>query len=386
MNRDLSVLFQPFSLKTLHLANRIVMSPMGRNFAQGGIVGPAYRAYFHRRAAGGVALCIGEASAVGHPVASTDVMHAHFHGDEALAGWREVAAGVHEAGGAFMPQIWHAGLLRGMGPSEQIPNSLLPPIGPSGWAEPLVHRVGWINAIETAQRLSDPMSQADIDAVIEAFGICARRAREIGCDGVEIHGAHGYIIDQFFWERTNHRRDRYGGDLVARTRFAAEVIAECRRQAGAEFPIFFRWSQWKQQDYHVKLAPTPQELERFLAPLVDAGVDLFDCSTRRFWDPEFRGSSLNLAGWTKKLTGKPTMTVGSVGLARSNWIAEEGFSLSDSALASLDPLLEKLDRGEFDLVAVGRALVVNPDWPRVLREGRNDALRPYSNEALMRLE
>jgi 2,4-dienoyl-CoA reductase-like NADH-dependent reductase (Old Yellow Enzyme family) len=313
-------------------------------------------------------------------------MHANFHGEEALAGWREVAGAVHEVGGAFMAQIWHAGLLRGWGPSEQIPNSPLPPIGPSGWAEPLVHRIGWINAIEQPQRLNEPMTQADIDAVIEAFGIGARRARDIGCDGVEIHGAHGYIIDQFFWERTNQRTDRYGGDLVARTRFAAEVIAECRRQVGPEFPIFFRWSQWKQQDYHVKLAQTPQELERFLAPLAEAGVDLFDCSTRRFWEPEFAGSPLNLAGWTKKLTGKPTMTVGSVGLARSNWIEEEGFSLSDSALASLDPLVEKLERGEFDLVAVGRALVVNPDWPRVLREGRDDALRPYSNEALMRLE
>src|SRR5262249_50190324 len=161
MNRDLSALFSPFSVKTLRLANRVVMSPMGRNFAQGGVVGPAYRDYFRRRAAGGVALCIGEASAVEHPVASTDVMHAHFHGDEGLAGWREVARAVHEAGGAFMAQIWHAGLLRGLGPSEQIPNALLPPIGPSGWAEPLVHRVGWINAIETPQRLNEPMSQAD---------------------------------------------------------------------------------------------------------------------------------------------------------------------------------------------------------------------------------
>ena len=386
MSRDLSALFRPFRLKSLRLANRIVMSPMGRNFARGGVVGSDYRDYFRRRAAGGVALCIGEASAVEHPVAATDVMHAHFHGEAALTGWRDVASTVHDAGGAFMPQIWHAGVLRGLGPSEQIPNSLLAPIGPSGWAEPLVHRVGWVNAIETPQRVNRPMSQADIDAVVDAFARAARWARDIGCDGVEIHGAHGYIIDQFFWERTNRRDDRYGGDLVSRTRFAAELIAECRRQVGAEFPLFFRWSQWKQQDYHVKLARTPHELEKFLAPLVDAGVDLFDCSTRRFWEAEFDGSPLNLAGWTKKLTGKPTMTVGSVGLARSNWIDEEGFSLSDSALASLDPLLEKLDRDEFDLVAVGRALIANPDWPRVLREGRADSLHPYTNESLIRLE
>ena len=113
----------------------------------------------------------------------------------------------------------------------------------------------------------------------------------------------------------------------------------------------------------------PAELAKFLEPLVDAGVDLFDCSTRRFWEPEFAGSDLNLAGWTKKLTGAATMTVGSVGLNKSNWIDDESSSLSDAGLASLNPLMERLERGEFDLVAVGRMLIANPGWPNILRGG-----------------
>ena len=382
---DLEPMFKPFRCGTLELKNRVVMAPMGRNFAQGGVVGPAYREYYARRARAGVALCVSEAAAIGHPVASTDVMHANFFGDEALAAWRAVVDAVHDAGGSFMPQIWHAGMLRGPAGSDMVPNGELSPIGPSGWAEPLVQPMGWVNAIDHAQQLNDPMTESDIADVIAAFGKAAADAKVVGADGVQIHAAHGYLIDQFFWDRTNRRTDGYGGDLVARTRFAVEVVRECRRQAGDDFPIVLRWSQWKQQDYRVKLAHSPQELERFLAPLSGAGIDIFDCSTRRFWEPEFEGSDLNLAGWTKKLTGKPTITVGSIGLDKENWIEGDEMPLSDAGIASLAPLMERLDRDEFDLVAIGRALIVNPEWPLLLKQGRLDQLRPYSNQSLMEL-
>jgi 2,4-dienoyl-CoA reductase-like NADH-dependent reductase (Old Yellow Enzyme family) len=380
--RDAEGLFRPFRLNKLQLPNRLVMAPMGRNFSVRGVPGEGYLEYFRKRVEGGIGLCIGEASAVNHPVASSDDQHADFHGD-ALRMWRRIVETVHAAGGLFMPQIWHAGLLRGPG-AGAIPNADRAPMGPSGWALPLVHRIGWINPIEKPQQLSPPMLRSDIDAVIDAFGAAAADAQAIGADGVQIHAAHGYLIDSFFWERMNFRDDVYGGDLVSRTRFAAELVAECRRRVGRDFPILFRWSQWKQQDYHVKLAPTPQVLERFLRPLTDAGVDLFDCSTRRFWEPEFEhaGSSLNLAGWTKKLTGKPTMTVGSVGLAKANFVDEEAFSMSNSGLSSIDTLLERIAADEFDLVAIGRALITNPDWPRRVRSRDYASLQPYDNSAL----
>lgn len=385
--RDLSALFEPFTLNGVALKNRIVMSPMGRNFADDGVQPPGFVDYFVRRVKGGVGLCIGEASRVDHPVASSDVMHAAFHGDSALAAWRRVVEAVHAEGGRFMPQLWHAGLLRPpASDNPQIPNAHLPPAGPSGWAEPLVHTAGWIDPISEAAQIGEPMSENDIADVIASFARAAAAAKAMGCDGVNLHGAHGYIVDQFFWDRTNRREDRYGGDLVNRGRFAAELIRATRAAVGPDFPIVFRWSQWKQQDYYCKIAETPAELEIFLGPLADAGVDLFDCSTRRFWEPEFEGSSLNLAGWTKKLTGKPTMTVGSVGLERSNWLDGEDFSLSDSGLASLDPLIERLEAGEFDLVGVGRMLISNPEWPNQLREGRTAEIRPYSNAHLMTLD
>jgi 2,4-dienoyl-CoA reductase-like NADH-dependent reductase (Old Yellow Enzyme family) len=154
------------------------------------------------------------------------------------------------------------------------------------------------------------MSAADIDDVIGAFAKGAADSKAVGFDAVEIHGAHGYLLDQFFWEGTNQRDDAYGGSMANRGNFVAEIVAACRAEVGPDFPIILRWSQWKQQDYTARLATTESAMADFLEPLVDAGVDIFHCSQRRFWEPEFEGSDLNLAGWVKKLTGKPTITGG----------------------------------------------------------------------------
>jgi 2,4-dienoyl-CoA reductase-like NADH-dependent reductase (Old Yellow Enzyme family) len=230
------------------------------------------------------------------------------------------------------------------------------------------------------------MTRQDIEDVIRAFADAARDARRLGFDGVEIHGAHGYLIDQFFWEGTNRREDEYGGSLENRVRFAADIVAAVRDAVGPDFPVLLRWSQWKQQDYSARLVENPAELERFLAPLCHAGVDIFHCSTRRFWEPEFEGSTLNLAGWVKKITGKPTITVGSVGLA-ADFIPEPGEEaiFSESETAGLEDLIARMSADEFDLVAVGRAIIANPEWANMVGAGRGNELRAFEKEMLMSL-
>lgn len=166
--------------------------------------------------------------------------------------------------------------------------------------------------------------------------------------------------------------------MVKRTRFAVEVIEACRRAVGPDFPIMLRFSQWKMSMYTAKLAETPEQLAQFLAPLVDAGVDIFHCSTRRFWDPEFEGSDLNLAGWTKKLTGKPTITVGSIGL-------EEEFMSPLANNDNINGLVERLERDEFGLVAIGRGLLADPAWSDKVRDGRLDEIAPFTYETLKEL-
>ena len=199
------------------------------------------------------------------------------------------------------------------------------------------------------------MTQADIDETIASYVRSAVSARELGFDGIELHGAHGYLIDQFFWEVTNRRTDRYGGSFTKRLTFAVDLVRSIRAAVGPRFHIVLRFSQWKLGDYEYKLARNAAELDRFLTPLAEAGVDVFHASTRRFNDPDFEGSDLNLAGWAKKITGLPAITVGSVGLDLEFLRSTGG---AEAHRVGLDALLRRLDREEFDLVAVGRGPTV----------------------------
>ena len=232
------------------------------------------------------------------------------------------------------------------------------------------------------------MTDADIAAVITAFADAAESAQRLGFDGVEIHGGHGSLIDQFFWDRTNLRTDGYGGSLRQRTRFGVEVIAACRRRVGPGFPIFMRISQFKMMDYTAQLARTPEELADLVEPLADAGVDLFDCSQRRFAQPVFPGSGLNLAGWVKKLTGRATMTCGGIGLGDAAATFGDAGVYSATAAAStehLDRLCAMLDKGEVDLVAVARAVLGDPAWAAKIRDGRAREVVPFSDAAFQTL-
>jgi len=359
-------LFKPFESEKLKLSNRIVMAPMTRSRSPGGVPGSDVAAYYRRRAENGVGLIVTEGTMIDHPAATGDPNVPLFHGREALEGWHKVVAGVHEAGGKIVPQLWHVGMTRKNG---SLPNPDAPSVGPSGLTL-------------DGEKTNDPLSIKEIEAIAEAFGRAAAEAKRIGFDGIELHGAHGYLIDQFFWEQTNRREDRFGGDLVSRTTFAADIVKACRRAVGDDYPIILRISQWKSGHYDAKLASTPEELRKFLEPLVEAGVDVFHCSTRRFWEPEFEGSPLNLAGWVKKLTGKPTITVGSVGLDGE---FNGAFRGQNSDVTDIGELIDRLEGGEFDLVAVGRSLLADPTWAAKIRDGRFDELQSFNAEALRTL-
>lgn len=366
---DHSALFRPVTLGTLELKNRIVMAPMTRNQSPRNVPHAGVVEYYRRRAAGETGLIITEGTCVNHIAASGYPDVPYFWGDERLAGWTRVAEAVHAEGGKIAPQLWHCGGMRRAG---TLPEGDVNGFTPSGMNMP-----GKLNR--------HVMSQHDIDDIVRAFAEGARDAKACGFDAVELHGAHGYLIDQFFWEGTNQRDDAYGGSMDQRGRFAVEIVEACRREVGPDFTIILRWSQWKQQDYSARLASSPAELEQFLSPLVEAGVDIFHCSQRRFWEPEFEGSNLNLAGWTRKLTGKPTITVGSVGLD-ADFIPEPGETgFREAEPASLEELCRRLAADEFDLVAVGRAMLANPDWAAKVQGDSSDAVVPFRKEMLAEL-
>ena len=368
MTAPVKALFEPFRLGNLELPTRVVMAPMTRSFSPGGVPNSKVIEYYRRRAAAGVGLIITEGTTVNHPAANGYPNVPRFYGEDALAGWKKVVDAVHAEGGRIVPQLWHVGNVRKLGTE---PDGDVPGYGP-------------MEKLKDGKEVVHGMTQADIDNVIAAFAQAARDAQSIGMDGVEIHGAHGYLVDQFFWEGSNQRTDGYGGSLGNRSRFAIELIKAVRAAVGPDFPIILRFSQWKQQDYSARLVLTPEALGEFLQPLSDAGVDIFHCSTRRFWEPEFDGSDLNLAGWTRKLTGKPTITVGSVGLD-GEFLQFMVNTDKVAKPADLGALLTRLNNQEFDLVAVGRALLVDPDWAVKVRDGHQEDILPFSREALMKL-
>jgi 2,4-dienoyl-CoA reductase-like NADH-dependent reductase (Old Yellow Enzyme family) len=365
----LDILFQPARIKGLDLKNRIVMAPMTRNFAPNGVPDAAIAEYYRRRAAADVGLILSEGTTIARPASKNMPQIPDFHG-AALAGWKNVIEAVHGAGGKMGPQIWHTGSTKSQGGWEpaspvESPSGLLAPGTPRG----------------------EVMTDEAIADTVAAFASASADAKRLGFDLVELHGAHGYLIDQFFWGGTNERADRYGGATIReRARFAGEVIAAVRAAVGPDYPLALRVSQWKQQDFAARLAETPQLLEDWLQPLVEAGVDILHCSQRRFWEPEFPEidgeEGLNFAGWAKKLTGAATISVGSVGLS-GEFIAAFGGEASTST--GLEKLVRRMEKDEFDLIAVGRALISDPNWVEKVRTGDTASLKGFDRSALAEL-
>lgn len=367
-------LFQPVTVRSLTIPNRFAMAPMTRQASPGGIPGVDVADYYRRRAAGGVGLIITEGIRLPDPAAGFPASVPTIAGDEVLAGWTRVVDGVHAEGATIAAQLWHQGV-------ERRDDDGVVPVGPSGVdgrGEPRGRALG----------------RDELHRIAQEYAHSAANARDVGFDAVEIHGAHGYLLDEFFWERTNLRTDEYGGSLAERTRFPAEVVAAVREAVGPDYPIIFRFSQWKGTDYTASIVEDPTQLAELLTPLVDAGVDMLHPSTRRHYVPAFEDhpedhseghsegheAGLSLAGWTKKVTGVPVIAVGSVGLDTQFRSEKRGEVI---APAPIDRLVEQFEAGEFDVVAVGRALLADPTWVNRLRRGELDGFGGYDAAAAL---
>lgn len=277
-----------------------------------------------------------------------------------------------------MPQLWHQGAMRDAAIASD------PQIGarrPSGTIGPLGKVSLEPDKVERLNIETPAMSDSEIADVIAAYARSAGNAARLGFDGIALHGGHGYLLDNFMWHGTNRRTDRWGGDHKARATFVVEVVRAIRREVGDGLPIMLRFSQFRMQDYLAKLAETPQELEQLLVPIAEAGVDIFDGSQRYFDTPVFEGSPLNLGGWAKKLTGKLGMVVGGIGLdqGKRSHHTDSGSAAADN----LDSLVARFERGEFDLIGVGRSLLNDPDW--LGKAIRGEPFLPFDTANLTRL-
>jgi 2,4-dienoyl-CoA reductase-like NADH-dependent reductase (Old Yellow Enzyme family) len=362
----LDILFQSYRLNNLNLPNRVVMAPMTRSMSPGGVPTAEVASYYRRRAENGVGLIITEGAGIGRPAALNEPDMPQFHGEAALAGWKKVVDEVHAAGGRIVPQLIHVG--------HKLSNFR------PGWT-PSVPYESPSGLSVTGEPMSQPMSESDVADAIDAFARAAQDAERLGFDGIELMGAHGYLINQFFYDHLNLRKDGYGGStLVERSRFAVEILKAVRTVVTRDFPVILRLSQWKPKDFSARLAETPKALEQWLTVFVEAGADAFHLSQPKFWQPAFPeiDGELNLAGWAKKLTGVTAITVGAVGLSGDVYESLGGKSAQSTPL---DGLLARLESGEFDLVAVGRPLLQDPAWLEKVRLSRVNQIADFTPAA-----
>lgn len=367
-------LFRSFKFGKNVVRNRLVMAPMTRGFSPGGIPTAGQAAYYRKRALGGIGLIITEGTYFPHKSVEGYPDVPFLRDGAAKVGWKKVVDSVHSAGALIFSQLWHVGIYcrPGFDRGHRIQR-----LGPSRIAHPGLYG-------QSSSVVPERMTERDIEEGIAAYVDAAKTAKETGFDGIEIHGAHGYWIDQFLWEMTNRRTDKYGGTLRERSRFACEIVKAVRAEVGSAYPIIFRFSNWKLNVYDERgrIFQQPKDMEQLLTPLIESGVDVFHASTRHFDVPEFAGSPLNLAGWTKKISGKPTITVGSIGLSADFISERQGVTVTSS---TLDRLLERLHNDEFDLVAIGRALLSDPFWAQKIRNGQLDSIINYDKSSLERL-
>ena len=358
------MLFDEYKLKNLILRNRVVMAPMTRNQSPGGIPTSDVISYYARRAKAEVGLIITEGIEVSHIASSAYPNVPRLDTNKAREGWKKVVEGIKNNNGAVIAQLWHCGGFRKLGMQ---PNPEVPGYTASGLVKP-------------GKKVAHEMTLQDIKETIDAYASDAKICQELGFDGVEIHGAHGYLIDNFLWGGTNIREDSYGGSIQKRSQFVSDIIKAVKENVDNQFIVGLRFSQWKQHDFSAKLASTPDDLKKILMPPVEAGLDFLHSSMRRFWESEFEGSDENLAYWTKKISNIPTIGVGSVGLD-SDFID----MTAPATPTSIDKAIDDIKKQKYDLIAVGRALLSDYEWVVKMKEGRLNDVIPYTKDALLNL-
>lgn len=348
-------LFKSFDSNKINLKNRFVMAPVPTGFVENGVPTEGNIQFYGKRAES-VGLIIAGSINIDHHTASNNEKLPNINTEEEITAWRKITDKVHSKDGKIVGQIWHSGGFRKLGQ----PNLSSEATTPSG--------------LFNGEKIGEPMTEDEIKNMILKFADAATNVKKAGFDGVEIHGAHGGLIHDFFCDKTNKRTDEYG---ISRTLFAEEVIKACRQAVGDSFPIFFRISNFKMYDLNAQLASSPEEFKDFILPLSNAGVDIFDCSALCFTDAAFKGFEGSLAYWTKIITNKPTINIGSVGSNKPflhdvseiiNKIVNNPNSSNNNSLCketkiyNIEALDKSLKNKEFDLIALGRPLLLDAEW------------------------
>jgi 2,4-dienoyl-CoA reductase-like NADH-dependent reductase (Old Yellow Enzyme family) len=334
------VLLSPIQLGPVFLKNRIAVAPMTRVSAtEDGRVTDDMVRYYKRFAAGGFGLVITEGT---YPDLAYSQGYLHQPGiasDEQAETWRPVVDAVHNAGAQIVMQLMHAGALSQGNYWKQ------ESIGPSA-VRPKGEQMAFYRG-EGPYRMPREISDDEISLLIADFSAAAARAKAAGFDGVEIHGANGYILDQFLTDYTNQRTDRYGGFTENRARLLIEVIQSVRDSVGRDYAVGIRISQGKVNDYVHKWANGQSDAQIIFEGLAVAGVNYVHTTEHDAQAPAFGSDNSDgdtLAGYAKRFSNVPVIANGKLGNPEA----------ANAMLAE----------GKADVIALGKTALANRDWPQ----------------------
>ena len=366
MTREFRHLLAPGRIGTLEVRNRTIMTAMGSMLAEpGGHCGDRIRAYYTERAKGGVGLIVMGSVAVGYPIGAAIPLPVAISSDDHIPGIRAMAASAHEHGAKLALQLHFGGLvaMEDMLAGRPVWTPSVPVYKQGDWldgfleqelAEAPFTKIGKVDYKE--------LTAADIRELVGMFAAGARRAREAGCDGVEIHGGHGYIISAFLSPLTNHRSDDYGGSIENRSRLLVEIIQGCKAAAGSDFPV---WCKIDSQEVLQDEGITVEDARVTARLAQDAGADAITVSA-------YHDTSLGVGHSNSNIPDPPELMV-------PNAIAIKS-ALRVPVITSGRIELEDADRhiaeGHFDFLGLGRKLLADPHLPRKLKEGRPQSIRP----------
>jgi 2,4-dienoyl-CoA reductase-like NADH-dependent reductase (Old Yellow Enzyme family) len=335
---------KPDRIGGLELANRLAVSPMTRvSAAADGRPMPEMSDYYAAYAQGGFSLVITEGTYTDTAYSQGYLNQPGIVSGAHVDAWREITGRVHAAGASFVLQLMHAGALSQgnryrddtAGPSAVRPRGeRMPEYGGHGpWPEPRA------------------MSEAEIEQAVRGFVGSAVRAREAGFDGVEVHGANGYLVDQFLTDYTNLRTDRYGGSVAGRVRLAAEIVAAIRAEVGSAFCVGIRLSQTKVNDFTHRWEGGARDAEVIFAALAEAGASyLHIASEGRDWIETARlDGEVTITGLARRVTGLPV--------------------IANGGMHDLDQAARVLEEGHADVLSIGRGALASPDLPNRLANG-----------------
>ena len=339
-NRHVDTLFEPLALGSLALPNRLAVAPMTRVSAGAdGVPTTCMADYYAQFADGGFGLVITEGLYTDEAYSQGYLHQPGLANAAQRDAWRLIVAGVQSRGGRVIAQLMHAGALSQGNPYRT------GTIGPSAVQPKGRQMTFYRGAGEYA--VPAAMTQQDIDTAVAGFAQAALRARKAGFDGVEIHGANGYLLDQFLSEGINLRDDSYGGGLEGRLHLLVEVVDAVRAAVGADYVVGVRLSQAKVNDFTHRWRGE-EEAAAIFRTVGGLDVDYLHVTEYEAWKPAFE-TGPSLAALAKRHSGKPVIANG---------------SLHDPAQA-----MGMVERGEADVVSLGRGALAQADWPQRVRDG-----------------